>query len=197
MPILQPRPMPHLSESSGSKLQPEQLMTEGGKRFIRKVILGQLKRYGIEWDEQRVDDAVQEAWYKAHRDLDKFHQGTNFEAWMTTLVSRIVIDELRKDKTRAKKGTLARDEDHERIIENRSAEGGGQEDWEARQSIEQRMARLSNEEREVVELAHLKDLTSEQIADRLGRTVRRVQGLLRSAREKMMRDEDEEREEAA
>ncbi len=42
------------------------------------------------------EDLVQEASLKAYRNFDKFRQGTNFKAWMMTILRNIYINEYRK-----------------------------------------------------------------------------------------------------
>jgi RNA polymerase sigma factor (sigma-70 family) len=51
-------------------------------------------------DQEDAKDLVQETAYRAFKNLDKFRAGTNFKAWMRTILRNSFINNYRKKKTR-------------------------------------------------------------------------------------------------
>ncbi|MEM9886002.1 MAG: RNA polymerase sigma factor [Bacteroidota bacterium] len=56
--------------------------------------------YKLTKDESKAKDLVQEAAFKAYRNLDKFKEGTNFKAWISTILRNTFINNYRKAKVR-------------------------------------------------------------------------------------------------
>lgn len=48
----------------------------------------------------RADDLMQETVMRAYKNRDCFHEGTNFKAWITTIMRNSFINDYRKRKTR-------------------------------------------------------------------------------------------------
>ena len=55
--------------------------------------------YKLTQDMERSKDLYQETLYKALKNKDKFTLGTNFKAWMTTIMRNTFINEFRRKKT--------------------------------------------------------------------------------------------------
>ena len=55
--------------------------------------------YKLTQDIERSKDLYQETLYKALKNKDKFTLGTNFKAWMTTIMRNTFINEFRRKKT--------------------------------------------------------------------------------------------------
>ncbi len=58
--------------------------------------------YRLTKNNENVKDLMQETIYKAFRNKDRFKDGTNFKAWMTTIMRNAYINHYRKRKTRNK-----------------------------------------------------------------------------------------------
>lgn len=50
--------------------------------------------------EQRANDLFQETVYKAYANIDKFREGSNFKAWITTIMYNTFVNQYRKHKRR-------------------------------------------------------------------------------------------------
>lgn len=55
--------------------------------------------YKLTQDMERSKDLYQETLYKALKNKDKFTLGTNFKAWMTTIMRNTFINDFRRKKT--------------------------------------------------------------------------------------------------
>ncbi len=55
---------------------------------------------------QDAEDLVQEAYYRAYKAFDRFEQGTNFNAWLNTILTNTFINNYRKKKKRPTKVEL-------------------------------------------------------------------------------------------
>ncbi|MEM6316954.1 MAG: sigma-70 family RNA polymerase sigma factor [Bacteroidota bacterium] len=64
------------------------------------------------------DDLVQETLCRAYKNRDRFKAGTNFKAWITTIMRNSFINDFRKQKARNK--VEAPIEDYSYFIENKS-----------------------------------------------------------------------------
>ena len=67
------------------------------------------------------DDLMQETLCRAYKNKDRFRIGTNFKAWITTIMRNNFINDYRKQKTRNR--VEAPIEDFGYFIENKSVEG--------------------------------------------------------------------------
>lgn len=66
-------------------------------------------------------DLMQETLCRAFRNRDRFREGTNFKAWITTIMRNNFINDYRKKKTRNK--VEAPIEDYGYFVENKSVDG--------------------------------------------------------------------------
>lgn len=51
-------------------------------------------------DENKAKDLVQEAAYKAYKNIKSFRRGTNFKAWLSTILRNTFINDYRRKKVR-------------------------------------------------------------------------------------------------
>ena len=65
---------------------------------IEKLLLG--FAFSLARNSEKAKDLVQETFAKAYKNKDKFREGTNFKAWMTTIMRNAYINQYRKLKTR-------------------------------------------------------------------------------------------------
>jgi len=56
--------------------------------------------YKLTKDENRAKDLMQETAFKAYKNLPKFKQGTNFKAWVSTILRNTFINNYRRAKVR-------------------------------------------------------------------------------------------------
>lgn len=130
------------------------------------------------------DDVVSEVFTAALTSLDRFTGGEpEFRSWLFTIAARRVVDDLRRRDRRVETTAYEPDDDprSDASAEDRSLERLG-EQW-ARGVLD----RLVPDQREVLLLRVLGDLTVEQVAAQLGKTpgaVKQLQrrGLLAAAR---------------
>lgn len=73
-------------------------------------------------DEEAAKDLIQETAGRAFRHRDKFRPGTNFPAWMNTILRNTFINMYRKSKSRIQETSLSI-QDNLYWLENRTAEG--------------------------------------------------------------------------
>lgn len=123
-----------------------------------------------------VDDLVSEVFTSAFTSLDRFTGGEpEFRAWLFTIAARRVVDDLRR-RSRRVETTAYEPEDDSRAgpsAEDQSLDRLG-EQW-ARQVL----AQLAPDQREVLLLRILGDLTVEQVAQQLGKSTGAVKQLQR------------------
>ncbi len=74
------------------------------KEFVRNfdLLYDQLYRFAFKLtkDENRAKDLMQETAYMAFKNLSKFKPGTNFKAWISTILRNTFINGYRKAKVR-------------------------------------------------------------------------------------------------
>lgn len=75
-------------------------------------------------DKVNAQDLMQETVCRAYKNKDRFKKGTNFKAWITTIMRNNFINDYRKRKTRNK--VEAPIEDFSYFVENKSIEGDTQ-----------------------------------------------------------------------
>lgn len=76
----------------------------GQSDFLNKldIVKGPLKSfaYNLTRNNENAKDLLQDTTFRAIRNKDKFQPGTNFKAWMFTIMKNIFINDLRKSKRR-------------------------------------------------------------------------------------------------
>lgn len=74
-------------------------------------------------NKENAKDLVQETFCKAFKNKDRFSNGTNFKAWMTTIMRNSYITDYRKSKTR--KQVMASVDDFSYFIESKASGDSG------------------------------------------------------------------------
>jgi len=75
-------------------------------------------------NKENAKDLMQETLMRGFKHKDRFTEGTNFKAWMTTIMYNSFVNNYRKKKTRNK--VVKPMEDFSYMIENKSVEGNGE-----------------------------------------------------------------------
>lgn len=137
-----------------------------------------LRRYAraLTGSAQTADDLVQDclerAWRKAHR----WEPGTDLRAWLFTVMHNLYVNGLRR------KGPETEPMEHTDYVDPRAS---GADAGLALRDLEQGLALLSAEQREVLLLVCLEDMTYEQVAAVAGVPIGTVMSRLHRARERM------------
>lgn len=145
-------------------------------------VRGYLRARGGEADP---DDLVGEVFLHVVRDLPRFEGGEReFRAWVMTIAHHRLLDERRRRARRPAEAASP-----EQVLE----EPGGDVEEEALtrmgdQRARRALARLSEEQRSVLLLRVLGDLTVEQVARALGKTPGAVKALQRRGLERLKRE---------
>jgi RNA polymerase sigma-70 factor (ECF subfamily) len=155
------------------------------------------------------DLIVVESLYKAERNFDKFTQGTNFAAWMRTIIYNTFASEYRKDKRRPDmlgEGTLderglsldtldefATETNNDHYFEDEGddeifGEAPPEDDSPSMYNkLRDACNQLREERREVMELRYAKKMKYREIAEHLGVKTGTVMSRLSRAREDLKR----------
>lgn len=149
--------------------------------------------FSILKNSEDANDAVQDAFIKAFRSLQNFQGTSGFYTWLYRIATNVALDKLRSRKAR---GGPAVEFDEE---------AGGPSDAEAEtpetalpdegkvaltreiyRNLDEALAQLSNEHREVILLREIDGLSYEEMADVLGVPQGTVMSRLFNARKKML-----------
>ncbi|MDH3500529.1 MAG: sigma-70 family RNA polymerase sigma factor [Acidimicrobiia bacterium] len=117
-------------------------------------------------DRQLAADATQETFMRAWNTAERFDPDRLIAPWLLTIARRTALDVHRRE-SQPTYGDHA--EDHDVAVDVPGIERAW-EVWEVKLALDQ----LPEEERGVIRLAHLEDLTHTQIAERLDLAVRTV-----------------------
>jgi len=124
-------------------------------------------------------DLVQEALARALLHFAQFKQGTNVRAWLTTILTRLYLDQIKHEKVVMKAGrelvTL------EVVTTDIDLTSSGVSD----EALWQVVAELEPALRDVVELRYLQGLSYKQMADKLGHPVGTISTRLMRAHERL------------
>jgi RNA polymerase sigma-70 factor (ECF subfamily) len=113
--------------------------------------------YRLLGDRDRMDDALQEAYARAFRALQRFRGTSGLATWLYRIVYNACIDELRRSGSRK-----------EVSLEEWRERGGRTDNVEQRLDLETALASLTPELRAVVLLVDADELSYEEAADVLG-----------------------------
>ena len=161
-------------------------------RRTRRPAYGLARR--ILRNHEDADDAVQEAYVKAFRALDRFEAGRAIGPWLLTIVARTALSSLRQGRRRATQPLDEPASDGGRPVSERAADpGASPADVERRWDVERAFARLSPEHREILALRVEGDLTYASIAEALGIPVGTVMSRLARARDALVEQMSEPR----
>ena len=154
-------------------------MTESSVENQLVAFLPNLRRFAISLCRSRelADDLVQTACERALANAASFQQGTRFDAWMFRILRNLWIDEVRKRKTAGPQ------EDIEAQVDIAGA--SGEREAEARltlKSVAEAIGELSEEQREVLLLVCVEELSYKEAADVLGVPIGTIMSRLARAR---------------
>jgi RNA polymerase sigma-70 factor (ECF subfamily) len=160
----------------------------GNKDYLRSV----LRRY-TETDET-ARDLLQETFFQALRSLPNFRGESKLTTWLYSIAKNVALARYRKDKRRSplEEETLTHVAAHH--TERSTDPSGESPTWdpsaEAVRSeetalVQDALEELSENYREVIELRDLKELSTEETAERLGLTRVNVRVRLHRARTKL------------
>jgi len=141
------------------------------------VLIPRLRRYARALTGERIaaDDLVQDTLERAWRKLHLFRRGTDLRAWMFTIMHNLYVNQVRAGRL-----AMADDEDLAEIPEReREADGLSMRD------LERAIRRLPEEQREVLLLVALEDMSYEEAARALEIPIGTVMSRLSRAREKL------------
>lgn len=123
-------------------------------------------------------DLIQETVCKAYRNRERFRMGTNFKAWMTTIMHNTFINFYRKRKTRKK--VEAPIEDFAYALESRSLREGADSKVKT-QELFSMLEQLSDTYR-IPFVMHYKGYQYDEIASHLSIPIGTVKSRIHSAR---------------
>lgn len=156
----------------------------GGDRVEDQLVafLPNLRRFAISLCGARdvADDLVQAACERALANAARFESGTRFDAWMFRILRNLWIDQIRRRKTAGEHVDV--DEQHH------LAGASGERDVEARlalKSVEGAIAALPDEQREVLVLVCVEELSYRETADVLEIPIGTVMSRLARARQNL------------
>lgn len=121
------------------------------RRYARALTCG---------DTAEADDLVQETLLKAIRSIERFREGAELRAWLTTIMVNTFRSEKRRARTR------------KNYLDNQSGEeqqtAPRQQDWMEVQTVLRSLDTLPSELREAITLVALEDVKYTDAAQRLG-----------------------------
>ncbi len=157
----------------------ENTMTGGGVQDQLVAFLPNLRRFAISLCRSRelADDLVQMACERALANEHRFEEGTRFDAWMFRILRNLWIDEVRKRKTAGPQEDI---EDQGDLVG-----ASGEREVEARltlKSVAAAIDGLVEEQREVLLLVCVEELSYKEAAEVLGVPIGTVMSRLARAR---------------
>ena len=139
--------------------------------------LPRLRRYAraLTGDVNRADDLVQDTFERALAKLDLWQPGSDLRAWLFSLMHNLFVNQIR---VRRPQETVMEDAQDEPV-------SGGQMEALASRDIHEALARLPEEQREVLLLVGLEQFSYAEAAQVLGVPTGTVMSRLSRARERM------------
>lgn len=132
-------------------------------------------------DPDTADDLIQATVERALAHLDQFRAGTNMRAWLFTIMHNHHIQELRKHGRRLDTAPL------DEMVENRHGAPGAQEGHLAARDMARSLDALPEEQRDVILLICLEDLSYAEAAEVLGVPIGTIMSRLARGRERLRR----------
>jgi RNA polymerase sigma-70 factor (ECF subfamily) len=111
------------------------------------------------------EDIVQEAALKGLRRFETFQAGTDFKAWMMTIVANTYIDLYRR---RRREKPASSQDAVEAMADSESTLRGGDLEFLLPDDVERALCSLPEEQRAAVVLVDVNGLTNQEAADALG-----------------------------
>jgi RNA polymerase sigma-70 factor (ECF subfamily) len=139
-----------------------------------------LRRYAraLTGDRARADDLVQDTLARAWEKLSLWRRGTDLRAWLFTILHNLYVNDVRRRMSRPE--TLELDDDSFDVAQPDTAGHGL-----LMRDLEAALARLPDEQREVLLLVGLEEMSYEETARTLGIPVGTVMSRLSRARERL------------
>lgn len=129
-------------------------------------------------DAVRADDLVQEAFARAWANQHRFRPGTNFTAWLFTILRNLFYSDMRKAKREI--------EDADGAHAERMVALSDQEDASTLNTVRAHLDRLPAAQREALLLVGAEGFTYEEAADRIGCQVGTVKSRVSRARSTLL-----------
>ncbi|MFF1325630.1 RNA polymerase sigma factor [Streptomyces chartreusis] len=134
------------------------------------------------------EDLTQEVFTRALRRIDAFSwQGTAFAAWLTTIAKNLYLDELGRGRTRLEMPVAEFDDSGEAGRDAEALVLRALEAVEAHETVRTALHTLNAQQRHCVELRFLDELTPQETALAMGRSVGAVKTLTYRALRKLRR----------
>ncbi len=132
-------------------------------------------------DTSLAEDAVQEAFLKAFRTLDRYRPQSNFRAWVRTIAIRCAIDLVRRRRPESP------------LPESQSAPGNEEARQEDADLLRAALAAMSPLDREIMIAREIEGATDQEIAHRFEISVTAVRVRMHRARRKIRARFEKER----
>ena len=155
-------------------------MSKGSMGDLLTTLIPRLRRYAraLTRNEDAADDLVQDSLERAWRKAHHWEPGSDLRAWVFTLMHNLFVNNLRRQKPEVE------------LIEHHEVpdlQARGPEGVLDLRDLESGLAQLPSEQREVLLLVCLEDMTYEQVAEILGIPIGTVMSRLHRARERLRR----------
>jgi RNA polymerase sigma-70 factor (ECF subfamily) len=141
-----------------------------------------LRRYArsLLGDAQQAEDLVQDCLDRAWSRMAQWQADSNMRAWLFTIMHNLYVNQVRRDSRQNDWESLANGEpvDRSRQAQDRAMD---------LRDLEKGLARLSDNQREVLMLVCLEGMTYEQVGEILGIPTGTVMSRLHRAREELRR----------
>jgi RNA polymerase sigma-70 factor (ECF subfamily) len=140
--------------------------------------LPRLRRYArsLVGNRQQADDLVQDCLERAWRHIDKWREGSDLRAWLFTIMHNVYVNQVRR--TRSGPGFVPLDESD-------APQCGGMPQENLLRDVEAGLMSLTPEQREVLLLAGLEQLSYGEIAEILDIPAGTVMSRLARARDRL------------
>ncbi len=137
--------------------------------------------YSLTSNSDDAKDLVQETFYKALNNQEKFNEDTNIKAWIYTIMKNTFINDYRR---RSKRRTLFNEEVHDFILNNRPADHNPESDLGYKE-LNEIVNSLEPEFRVPFQM-HDNGYKYQEIADELGLHLGTVKSRIHFSRQKLM-----------
>lgn len=146
-----------------------------------------LRRYArvLTRDSTRADDLVQDTLVRAWDKRGLWRAGSDLRAWLFTIMHNVYVNQ--RALARREAGNISLDAEGEFAAVWQVAENGNQLHRVELRELEQQLARLPSEQREVLLLAAVEELRYEEISAVLAIPIGTVMSRLSRARDKLRR----------
>ena len=137
--------------------------------------------YSLTFNMDDTKDLVQETYFKALNNKDKFDEETNIKAWLYTIMRNTFINDYRR---RIKKQAIFSEDVHEYVLNNRPAETSPESDYNYRELTI--MVNSLQPEFRIPFQMHDSGFKYQEIADELGLHLGTVKSRIHFSRQKLM-----------